>query len=66
MVNNITAKKPDNEMKPLTAIGLMSGTSMDAIDLAVIESNGGENISFGPFGSVAYMCRTRSSNWCFC
>ncbi len=59
MVNNITAKKPDNEMKPLTAIGLMSGTSMDAIDLAVIESNGGENISFGPSGSVAYTMAER-------
>ncbi|MEC8414101.1 MAG: anhydro-N-acetylmuramic acid kinase, partial [Pseudomonadota bacterium] len=59
MVNKITAKKPDNEMKPLTAIGLMSGTSIDAIDLAVIESNGGENISFGPSGSVAYTMAER-------
>ena len=59
MVNKITAKKTDNEIKSLTAIGLMSGTSMDAIDLAVIKSNGGENISFGPSGSVAYTMAER-------
>lgn len=59
MVNNIIPKRSDNEMKSLTAIGLMSGTSMDAIDLAVIESNGSDEINFGPSGSVTYSMAER-------
>ena len=60
MDNSITPKKADNEMKSLTALGLMSGTSMDAIDLALIKSNGTDDITFGPSGSVAYSMAERS------
>ncbi|SFK54700.1 anhydro-N-acetylmuramic acid kinase [Methylocapsa palsarum] len=35
-------------------IGLMSGTSMDGVDVALIETDGKEKIELGPFGSFAY------------
>ena len=60
MVNNIIPKSSDNETKSLTAIGLMSGTSMDAIDLAIIKSNGEDEINFGPSGSLDYTMAERS------
>lgn len=40
--------------KTLTAIGLMSGTSMDGIDLALIETDGETVSAFGPTGFVPY------------
>lgn len=40
--------------KALTAIGLMSGTSMDGIDLALIETDGETVSAFGPTGFVPY------------
>lgn len=38
----------------LTAIGLMSGTSMDGIDLAVLKTDGENAIEFGPCRSSSY------------
>lgn len=38
----------------LTAIGLMSGTSMDGIDVALIRSDGASSVERGPFLSVPY------------
>lgn len=37
-----------------TAIGLMSGTSMDGIDIALIKTDGRHQVEFGPSGFVAY------------
>ncbi|MEL6737076.1 MAG: anhydro-N-acetylmuramic acid kinase [Pseudomonadota bacterium] len=37
-----------------TALGLMSGTSMDGMDLALIRSDGDRVVEFGPTLSVAY------------
>jgi anhydro-N-acetylmuramic acid kinase len=36
------------------SIGLMSGTSMDAVDVALIETDGENVLSFGPMGAFAY------------
>ena len=44
----------------LTAIGLMSGTSLDGVDVAMIETDGKQVKSFGPSGYRAYTERERS------
>jgi anhydro-N-acetylmuramic acid kinase len=41
-------------MRELTAIGLMSGTSMDGIDAAVLTTDGEGSIGFGPTAFFAY------------
>src|SRR5437868_15528052 len=38
----------------MTAIGLMSGTSLDGVDVALIETDGKRVGSFGPSGYRAY------------
>src|SRR5689334_9906850 len=40
--------------KMLRAIGLMSGTSMDGIDVAMIDSDGAERVERGPAATYAY------------
>ena len=40
--------------KLMRAIGLMSGTSMDGIDVAMIETDGEARIERGPSGSYPY------------
>ncbi len=42
------------QMIPTTAIGLMSGTSMDGVDLALIETDGEEAIAFRGSSSFPY------------
>lgn len=37
----------------LTAIGLMSGTSMDGIDIAILRTDGVNAIEFGPSSAIA-------------
>ncbi|MFZ1813042.1 MAG: anhydro-N-acetylmuramic acid kinase [Rhizobiaceae bacterium] len=44
----------NGEPKMLTAIGLMSGTSMDGIDVALIRTNGRKRIERGPSASWPY------------
>ncbi len=43
-----------NAGKPMTAIGLMSGTSMDGVDAALIETDGERINRFGPVHHAAY------------
>src|SRR5207237_908118 len=38
----------------MTALGLMSGTSLDGVDVALIETDGKRVNSFGPSGYRAY------------
>lgn len=45
--------------KLYSAIGLMSGTSMDGIDLAMIETDGEGEVRFGPFATRSYDAATR-------
>jgi anhydro-N-acetylmuramic acid kinase len=43
----------------LTAVGLMSGTSLDGVDVALIETDGKRVRSFGPSGYRAYTAHER-------
>ncbi len=38
----------------MRAIGLMSGTSMDGVDVALIDADGEDDVAFGPSGFRAY------------
>ena len=49
-------------MAVLTAIGLMSGTSLDGVDVALIETDGEQRSRFGPTGYRPY--RTPSARCC--
>ncbi len=40
--------------KTMRAIGLMSGTSMDGIDVALLETDGENAVQRGPSHTVAY------------
>lgn len=45
--------------KPLCAIGLMSGTSLDGIDIAVLTTNGETVSKFGPTATAPYSRKLR-------
>lgn len=45
----------------MKALGLMSGTSLDGIDLAVIESDGSRVTAFGPALTVPHLPTTRAA-----
>ena len=49
----------DLDKPVLTAIGVISGTSMDAIDVSIVESDGRERLSFGAGAGYPYPPETR-------
>ncbi|KFC75539.1 Anhydro-N-acetylmuramic acid kinase [Bosea sp. LC85] len=49
----------DLAKQTLTAIGVISGTSMDAIDVSIVESDGRETLRFGAGASYPYPAETR-------
>src|SRR3977135_2130195 len=50
-----SADRPESaDAMMMTAIGLMSGTSLDGVDVALIETDGKRVSSFGPSGYRAY------------
>ena len=48
--------------KTMRAIGLMSGTSMDGIDVALIETDGEDVLSRGPSATFPYSPEVRASS----
>ena len=46
--------------KIFRALGAMTGTSMDAIDLALVETDGRKVLAFGPSASYAFSDRDRA------
>lgn len=61
--DNVSARSinSDGSGKWTTAIGLMSGTSMDGIDVALIETDGSSVRKFGAFASYPYETGLRTA-----
>ena len=47
----------------LTAIGVISGTSMDGIDVSIVTSDGREAVSFGAGKSLPLSARRRAGRF---
>lgn len=55
LVLNVTSLRVrENSMQAFWAIGLMSGTSMDGVDAALIKTDGETVFKYGPAHSIAY------------
>ena len=44
----------------LRVLGFMTGTSLDAVDMAVIETDGHDILAFGPAGEMKLDVETRT------
>jgi len=54
MGRGLWAYRDMNQGKIYTAVGLMSGTSLDGIDAALIKTNGEDFVEFGPSLTIPY------------
>ena len=54
-----TPDDPAGERRPLTALGMMSGTSMDGIDVALLRTDGRMAVERGPSLTVPYPAAMR-------
>ena len=59
MANGVDGDDPAGERRPLTALGMMSGTSMDGIDVALLRTDGREVVERGPSLLVPYPAALR-------
>ena len=49
-----------SEFAPIRVLGCMSGTSMDGVDVAVVETDGQDRVQFGPVGFRPFMVDERA------
>src|SRR5438445_12223198 len=49
-----TRTRPEHSARTWRAIGLMSGTSLDGIDVAMVETDGGARVFLGPALTIPY------------
>lgn len=53
-------KEPGEKFEPIWAVGFMTGTSVDAVDAAMVLTDGEQILDFGPTAEVKYAAEERA------